>query len=103
MSRGFGGPSDSNALMTIAAEIRNLMETRSGVEYSIEPTTNSQTDFNEETQRPQSPSYIPDPTLPSNRTYIPAPSSICLQEGNPQPPTRPTQPPLHPTAETNRH
>ena len=40
MSRGFGGPTDSNALMALAAEIQHQMEMRSGIEYSTDVLSN---------------------------------------------------------------
>ena len=77
---------------------------RSGIGYSADPTANRFTDFDEGTQRPHTPSDIPDPHHPSNRVMISAPSSLGSSNRHPHYPTGPPQPlPQHPSAGTNRH
>ena len=61
MNRGFDGNTDSNALMTIAAEIRNIMETRTGQQYPTAETRNRPTEWNEDTQSLRSEPNITNP------------------------------------------
>ena len=87
MNSGFSRNTDDNALMTIAAEICNIMEARTGQQYPTAETRNRTTEWNEDTQSLRSEPNIINPGAQANRTYIQPTRPISIPGGDtPQPP-----------------